>query len=217
MQTLSGGQKKVSKLIEFDKPNEIAIKKLFLKIGSESIQNFNVTKKHSVMITNLLKYFTGNSGEYDLNKGIYIHGDFGLGKTTLFRIIRTLLAQISPMDETGKRHNPNGYLITSIEQIIDTYKEDGNMDYFGYRRDSKPINICINEFGKSVNDKIYGTDADYLVNSLMMIRYELFQKGILTHVTSNFHPSKLKTEKILSDRYVEMFNFIELKGDSFRR
>jgi len=217
-QTKHGGHQKVSKLIDFDKEHEIIIKNLYLSIGESCFPGkFLVGKEHGRIITGLLKYFTGNPGEYDLTKGIYLHGDFGLGKTTIFAIIRKLLSEISPIDETGKKQNANGFLITSIEQIIETYKEDGNMDYYGYRRDSKPINLCVNEFGKSINDKIYGTDADYLINSLMMIRYELFQKGILTHVTSNFHPSKLKTEKILSDRYVEMFNFIELKGESLRR
>jgi len=50
-----------------------------------------------------------------------------------------------------------------------------------------------------------------------MVRYELLQTGILTHVTSNFRPEKLKIEQIVKDRMVEMFNFIEIKGESLRQ
>jgi predicted ATPase len=206
----------ISRLLDF-KENEIKLKKMFIEIGKNIVgEKFNVPKEHAVIITNLLKYFTGNKGEYNLDKGIYLHGGFGAGKTTLFRIIRSLLAHIAVTDPYGKRINPNGFLITSIENIIETYKNDGNLEYFGYSRETTPIHLCINEFGKKVNDKIYGTDANEIINSLFMIRYELFQNGKLTHVTSNFHPKQIQIESILIDRMIEMFNFIELKGNSLR-
>ncbi len=169
------------------------------------------------IITELLKYFTGNESEYSLKKGIYLYGSFGVGKTVIFRIIQRLLSAISPLGEDGKKINKNGFMITSLEQIIETYKSDGNMDYFGYRKESKPIHLCINEFGKPINEKIYGTQANELIYSLFMIRYELFQTGYLTHTTSNFRPEKLNIEPIIKDRMVEMFNFIEVKGESLRK
>jgi len=51
-----------------------------------------------------------------------------------------------------------------------------------------------------------------------MIRYELFQeRDAITHATSNYYPGDLKCfDDALLDRFKEMFNFIELKGDSFR-
>jgi len=206
----------IKKIIDFS-TNEFLIKKEFVLIGKELIgKNFVVKEELAKTITNLLIYFTGNPGTFDLNKGIYIHGSFGTGKTTLFRIIRKLLTLISDRDQFGKKFNPNGFQITSIEQIIDTYKNDGSLDYFGYRTGSNPLNLCINEFGKNINEKIYGTNANELINSLFMIRYELFQKGYLTHCTSNFHPRDMNVEKIIADRMKEMFNFVEINGESFR-
>lgn len=207
----------ISRLVNFEE-NELTLKKLFIEIGKNVVgQNFKVEKEHAEIITNLLRYFTGNKGAYNLDKGIYLHGPFGVGKTTIFRIMRSLLAHIAVTDPYGKRINPNGFLITSIENIIETYKNDGNLEYFGYRRETTPIHICINEFGKKVNDKIYGTDANDIINSLFMIRYELFQFGKVTHVTSNFHPKQIQIESIIIDRMIEMFNFIELKGNSLRK
>jgi predicted ATPase len=198
--------------------NESLIKNTFMKSGKNLIgEKFTVLKCQSSIITELLKYFTGNQCIYDLNKGIYLFGIFGIGKSMLFEIIRKTISDLAKFDEFGKKINPNGFLITSSEQIIETYKHDGNLDYYGYRKESVPIDLLINEFGKKLNDKIYGTDANELLNSLFMIRYELFQRGILTHVTSNSHPDKLDLQPILLERAIEMFNFVELNGESFRK
>jgi len=208
----------ITKLFDFTFEVERELKKMYLEIGKSIVgKNLKVQGEMKAIITELLKYFTGNESEYSLKKGIYLYGNFGVGKTVTFKIIQRLLSVISPLDWSGKKINANGFMITSLEQIIETYKADGNMDYFGYRRESKPIHLCINEFGKPINEKIYGTQANELIYSLFMIRYELFQTGILTHVTSNFRPEKLKIEQIVKDRMVEMFNFIEVKGESLRK
>lgn len=203
--------------IDFAKHEKI-IKLYFMTAGRKLIgEKFTVSKEQSFVISELLKYFTGNECIYDLNRGIYLFGIFGIGKSMFFEIIRKTISDLAEFDEFGKRVNPNGFLITSAEQIIETYKQDGNLDYYGYRKESKPIHLLINEFGKKVNDKIYGTAANELLNSLFMIRYELFQRGILTHVTSNTYPDKLDLQPILLERAIEMFNFVELNGESFRK
>lgn len=200
-------QTRIVNLCDFDK-NEVTIKKEFINIANDITGKYII--KEPEILTGLLKYFTGSIGVYDLNKGIYLFGKFGVGKTVMFKIIQKLIAKLFPF-------NKNGFHITSIEQIIDHYKKENNLDKFGYREESKPLHLCINEFGKSINEKIYGTNADAIIHSLMMVRYELFQKGKLTHVTSNYNPAKLDVEPIIKDRLVEMFNVIEITGDSFRK
>jgi len=172
------------------------------------LKDYIFTGNNKHVLNLLLPYFTGN-GSLDLNKGIYLYGSFGTGKTIMFEIIRKWLAELF-------RFNQNGFYSTSIEEIIEYYKKDNSFGKFGYGVDGMNMNICINEFGKKVNEKIYGNDVNELLNSLIMIRYELFRNQKITHVTSNYHPEKLKLEPIIKDRIVEMFNFIELKGESFR-
>ena len=75
--------------------------------------------------------------------------------------------------------------------VIETYKKENRLDKFGYRAEIGPGHLCINEFGKTVQEKIYGTEADAIIESLFMTRYEIFQSGKLTHVTSNYSPSEL--------------------------
>jgi predicted ATPase len=199
---------RIKRIIDFNE-NEVAIKRQFLRIASELIgKEYIVRKENAENITALLRYFTGNK-ELDLNKGIYLYGPFGCGKTALMASIRKFIATYWPF-------NPNGFLSVSLEEIIEFYKLKNNLNKFGYNINGDPIGLCINEFGKTMDEKIYGTNADYIITSLFMIRYELFQSGKLTHVTSNFAPGDLNIEPIVKDRISEMFNFIELKGNSFR-
>lgn len=208
--------KYILRVIDFS-INEKFIKDEFMKAGKELIgEKFTIVKEQSEIITELLKYFTGNESIYSREKGIYLFGAYGIGKSMFFEVVRKMLTNISKINEFGKKVNPNGFMVTSSEKIIENYKEDGTLDYYGYRRESTPIHLLINEFGKKLNEKIYGTEANELLNSLFMIRYELFQRGYLTHVTSNCVPNDLKLEPILLDRAIEMFNFIEIKGNSFR-
>lgn len=199
---------KVKLLIDFDR-NEIAIKRQFLRIASENIgKEFIVREDNRSKLTDILRYFTGNEG-LDLSKGIYLYGTFGCGKTALMASVRKFIAEYFPF-------NPNGYLSVSLEKIIEHYKSEGNVLKFGYSINDNPIHLCIDEFGKEMDEKIYGTKADSVIHNLFMIRYELFQQGKLTHVTSNFSPDKLNIEPIIKDRMAEMFNFIEINGGSFR-
>lgn len=199
----------ISKLCNFTREEEILIKKEFLSIGKQLLgKQYQVTDNNRHIITNLLKYFTGN-GEIDLSKGIYLYGEFGTGKTRTFDIIRKLLAKLFPF-------NPNGYSIASVELIIEHYKSEKNLTKYGFNSNDIPVSLCINEFGKKVNEKHYGTDVNAVIESLFMIRYELYQQGKLTHVTSNYSPIELDYPPIIKDRISEMFNFIEIKGDSFR-
>jgi len=88
-----------------------------------------------------------------------------------------------------------------------------NKEEYGY---VFPRHLLINEFGKEIKDKIYGTEAQQIINSLMMRRYEVLQSsGKVTHITSNHLPKS--NDQALNDRYVEMFNLVEIKGKSFRK
>jgi DNA replication protein DnaC len=186
----------------------------FIKIYKNEIkEKLAISESLKSAMRKLSTYFLGISGDMDLNKGIYLEGNYGVGKTILMTCFQKWIFQYF-------KSSGNGFSITSSEEIIDHYKIHGNLDHFimnhedyGY---NKPGHLLINEFGKDLKDKIYGTNANQIINSLMMRRYELFQAyGKLTHVTSNYSP--FSEEEALNDRYVEMFNFIKIEGKSLRK
>jgi hypothetical protein len=183
---------------------------------------FVYTEPIKEIIPELIKYFNGQECIYDLGKGIYIHGKFGIGKSTIMTITRRYLERVMPF-------HPNAYRISSIEKIANHFKSENNLDLFSFNMKTddrgthkEPINLLINEFGteRDYTIKSYGSVFIDEYNSMLMARYEVFTEfKKLTHCTSNFglkELSSLYPEKLL-DRFVEMFNFIELEGESWRK
>ena len=212
-----------SQIYKFDPITSVVLKNAIIEIAKELIPNFILTDELSKMYNNLFMYFTGNEYSLDLNKGIYLHGIYGIGKSMTMKVFNIFLQRhfnyVFKDDQLIP--NPNNYGITSIEELAEYYKREGNLLKFGRNFDEGKLiahNKCINEFGKPLDEKHYGTSIQNVINSTLMIRYELFQeRKAITHVTSNYHPRDLKCfDDALLDRFKEMFNFIELKGDSFR-
>lgn len=193
------------------------IKKSFMNVGRSICPEFKIPDEIKETVLNLCLYFLGLESKLDSNRGIYLHGTYGIGKTTLLATIRKWLASdMFPI-------KGNGFISTSIEEIIDIYKREGNIERFMLNREDYnpgPRHLLINEYGKDIKDKIYGTEVNQIINSLLMRRYEIYQNHTkLTHVTSNFEPSESfgSNDPAIYDRIKEMFNVIELKGESFRK
>lgn len=203
----------IKKLVEMNDKQYFALSSAVLNIGCSMVDCFKVNEYQKPIYRNLLHYFTGNDCDYDLSKGIYLYGSYGIGKTVAMSIFSKFLADYFPFT--------NGYGITSMEKLAESYKIDGDLVKFGrnYNNEGEnPKKYCFNELGKDLNEKHFGTNIQYVINSMLMTRYELYQeKGILTHATSNFHPSELTCfDNAIIDRFSEMFNFIEMKGESLR-
>ena len=175
--------------------------------GKEYVMDYANRK---AVIKGMILYFNNDKRcckfGFDLKKGIALTGKNGVGKTLLFEIFQ----------EYNRMIFSKTFRITSNEDIIHKWNNDNNELYTF--NNSKPVNLVINEFEYISNQKHYGFSvADYF-NQFYMIRYELFEKGIKTHVTTNHdfnHIKKHYPEKLIS-RFNQMFKFIELKGDSFR-
>ena len=78
------------------------------------------------------------------------------------------------------KESGNGFMVTSIEEIIQTYKTTNSLDKFVNNSDdpyrSGARHLLINEFGGEMNDKIYGVESQQILDSLMKMRYDLFQQ-----------------------------------------
>jgi len=176
--------------------------------------NYIFYEKDKELIYKILMYFTGNDYKLDLTKGLYIFGNFGVGKSYLMKFINAFL----------KLYNyDNSFRIMSIEQFIENYSSTGSFKKFiNNTNDGNYLDIMIDELGveNEYQLKFYGNDLKDVFDSFLMRRYELFQRQKqLTHVTTNLEPGKLKEYygKRLNDRFVEMFNFVEFKGESKRK
>jgi DNA replication protein DnaC len=177
------------------------------------------------IIEKMILYFNGDPKIEDysisLDKGICLMGNWGIGKTILFNAFRDYMRVLT-------YGNSNLFTITSMEDIILELQNKGNMNRFTWNvielsygvTQRKPQNIVINEFGVKYDAKHFGSDINELLDSFLMIRYEIFQsQRKLTHVTTNYDWKDISNnyDIRLHDRFKEMFNFIPFPGQTSLR
>lgn len=198
-----------------------------LNIAKHIEPNFQVTENNAKALKLLLLYFTGNTQfetefkeitgfDGSLNKGIMLIGGVGTGKSLLFKIFKQYTMNVLFC---------NSYSMHSSIDIIDRVTINGikELDLFSHNlRDDKPDPItCYIDDIASKNEEVknYGTSIS-VIEQLLSIRYNIFQAyGTITHTSTNLFRKQLKETYDLRvvDRLKEMFNIIELGGESFRK
>lgn len=204
---------KVTPKIERPKIDNKLVWKLFKKYMPAG---FVINDTNKEIIYTLLLYFLqdpsfdryGNiKNEASLEKGILIHGDYGVGKTQLFSIIRSIGKELCEFNYTDFWFSQisAGSFVDQYMKATKSYGVDFDLDKY-YRG-----KLYIDDLGhekKAFNrDEIF---ADIL--------FERNRNRSKTFVTTNLNPTDLsdKYGERIGDRLLEMFNIIHWKGESFR-
>jgi DNA replication protein DnaC len=182
--------------------------------------NYELTQSNEPVIKALVLYFARHEeSTLNPNKGIYLCGPVGTGKTTLMRLL----------SEWSKE---NKFLFVSCRDIQQEFARGGFECLLKYSKKSyrykqgthSPANgsivYCFDDFGSEGRSKFYGNDVN-VMEEIIQDRYNEFETyGMLTHATSNLKDGKLIQEIYgvrVRDRIRGMFNVIELTGESFRK
>jgi len=218
---LNGSTKDESKIIKSVNINIESHKKGLLNIYKSIYPDFIIDYENEKIIEILFNYFIGNKefcgkNNIDLNKGIFICGGVGTGKSLLMEGFKSYCGQILKI---------NGFQGFTAMEIVDnvnisgiTYLENFNTKWFQSK--ANPITCYIDDIA-SKNEKInnYGT-VICVIEQLISIRYNIYIKyKKLTHFSTNIFPSNLKEyydERII-DRLKEMCNIVSLTGISRRK
>jgi hypothetical protein len=182
---------------------------------------FKLTESNQKILKLLLMYFTGNplfsdylneltGVEGSLSKGIWLFGKVGCGKTLLLKAFKQY---------TGKIIHRNSFHFINEIDIVNEIMTFGSEKLTQYSyNEGRPKVMLIDDFG-SFNQKIkhYGNEIEVMAN-LLTTRYVIFtQYKKLTHISTNFAPNDIRNYDLrIIDRFAEMFNIVELNGDSFR-
>lgn len=178
--------------------------------------NFIVNEYNKEVIGRLLDYFVGAENSfYDLNKGIAIFGGVGTGKSLIFKVFKIYTKNII---------KTNSFISHNAQDIIDIIntKGVGSFDSINYFNGvtSKPTTIYVDDVAsKNETVKNYGTEIS-VIESLLSVRYNIYARyQKLTHISSNKYPNELTEiyDVRIVDRMVEMFNIVELDGESHRK
>lgn len=211
--------------IEIDFQNHLLMIKNIAKYHNE---NYLFTKQIELVSQLLLLYFTGDINfmmKYEemteqkgsLNKGLMIVGDIGTGKSELFSIFRMYSTQVNRLN--GFKSYTSGEIVDNLNIVGKAYFQQFSHNYQAQGQ-AKPITCYVDDIG-SRNETVMHYGSKYnAMEEFLNIRYEVYKRyRKLTHLSTNLYPSEIKEiyGNRIENRMKEMFNIIELKGESFRK
>lgn len=168
---------------------------------------FALDDLNSEMYMNAALYILGQPGKFPLEKGLFIWGRVGCGKTTLIRVVG-LFAHIF-----AKR---NAYRIEHTHDASHKFQMKGAEALFEFEKGS----VCFDELGSEPKTTSYfGTQVPVMPMHIEK-RYRLFTSaGNRTHFTSNFDLKWLGDNYGVreADRVKEMCTVIQMQGSTRRK
>ena len=177
-------------------------------IGRRLVGNsFTLDASNQRIYENAALFIMGQEGDWPLDKGLFIWGRVGCGKTVLMQVIG-MFAQIF-----AKR---NGFRMDHCHELSHKFQIHGGPAFDEYR--SGPV--CFDELGSEpLTTSYFGTQVHVMPMHIEK-RYRLFTKeGRWTHFTSNFDLAWIAENygKREADRLKEMCTVIKMEGGSRRK
>ncbi|MCM5664277.1 P-loop NTPase family protein [Galbibacter mesophilus] len=151
-----------------------------------------------------------NDHNGELEKGLFVYGKPGSGKTTSFKIIQNVSVKYG----IKKLWAP----LISAEEVVSKYNLDRYKDYIigNYSKG----NFIFDDLGsekEANNTYIFGKED--IFQTILERRYNAFiENNTKTYITSNLSINEIQKRygERVSDRIIRMCNILQLDGDSRR-
>ncbi|PNW27233.1 P-loop NTPase family protein [Formosa algae] len=201
-------------------------KKFFIQTANELLmkrenRKFEIDENNQYALDFFTSYFSDNNKLEKLggkpHKGIFLYGNYGTGKSLFFETLEKVyelyknpkyrvktIHTIELVDMARREFANSHQLAPNDKSIIENYSR-GSILFEDLDAESK-----INHFG-NIKD---------IMSELIQLRYFNSRRAkCITHITSNLTLEEVKARygERVSDRCYEMFNFINLSGDSRRK
>ena len=151
-----------------------------------------------------------------LDKGLFIGGNFGVGKTWLMKLFQ--------------RNNRQVFTVQNAKAIADTFESDGedaikefkespllpsnDVENFFHKR----MGLCIDDLGNEQIKNHYGNKKN-VIGDLIELRYASGNTGDLLHLTTNLTGAQLSDfyGGRVASRLREIMNVIDFIGSDLRK
>ncbi|CAM4279198.1 hypothetical protein [Gillisia limnaea] len=192
-------------------------KQLFWRLFRSQAPQFIIKPQNKKIIYSIFRYFLQlpDFNEYgviknkaDLDKGLLVYGDYGVGKSTLFDAIHEVGKTIVTKTQNTQLWFPRISTIHMLHQYYESQKNPGsNFKLENYYRGK----LYLDDLGKE--DKAYNREE--IIGKLL---FERHHQKLKTFVTTNENPSAVAARygNHIGDRLPEMFNIIKWEGKSWR-
>lgn len=152
----------------------------------------------------------------DPNKGLFIWGPIGVGKSLIMKGLRNYEGKINQFGQGFSSHGM-GFNLVSAAELALQYANNGLAGIEKYITPHRMTHLAIDEVGREPRiSKHFGTDLN-VIQLILQLRYEHWRE-IKTHLTTNLDPDKdfhIYGDFVV-DRVKEMFNVVEMRGESRR-
>lgn len=188
-------------------------------MAKEIEPNWYARDDHKMVINNIFNWCIKVKGNLDINKGLWLFGNIGTGKSTLLAIVKEFCKEYRGQYYSleYKAYKPYTYRITNVIDVCGAYQRDGynGIDIF--------VNGQCQAFDEIGSESIpmghFGT-AENVMQYILQRRYDHYKSAdtYITHATSNLSPEQIieRYGERIYDRCREMFNFVPILGASFR-
>lgn len=195
---------------------------LFEAIARESVPGFRVTRANSAAYAALVAWAvgagfkavdpdTGEEVDGDPDRGLYIAGNPGSGKTTAVRVLRMLLSEIGAKYTYGTDLAAMRWIDRTAAMICNDYARDGS---FAQAQSERVL--CVQDLGSEPRETLYMGNRHEVLRELLELRGDT--PGRFTIITSNFNMASIR--KAYGDRVWSrlhtMCNYLVLAGDDWR-
>lgn len=193
----------------------------FLNYAIRFFPTFQVTDTNKDVIRTLCLYFYEHpENELPLDKGIYLCGTVGTGKTTIMKLFSNWPLNKNKFRFISCREIQQEFAIGGFQSLLKYTKQSYMKRQNMIDKSSGAITYCFDDFGAEGRSKFYGNDVN-VMEEILQDRYREYQDyKMRTHMTSNITGGEVMEENYgerVRDRSREMFNKINMNGPSFRK